>query len=192
MNDHLEQGLRELLDKDQIETVVLRYQRALDRRDLALMQSCFWPGATVEYGDKPFLTGTADDFIDRAMGTSSPRGDRPALHGVLSSLIELDGDVACVESPYVILIDSTPSWEQGDLQYIVVGRYLDRFHRRDDVWKILNRSAVHDFSRISLPVATPDMFAVGLDGEGGMTVGTKDKTDLSYTWFSSLPPVGAA
>jgi len=183
VDQQLEQGLRDLLDKQEITDVILRYQRAIDRRDVELMHDCFWPGATMDYGNKPYFTGLASDFIEFSMGPNTTREDRPCLHAVLSSTIELHGDLAFVESPYIIMLDSTPNWEQGRLDYIVIGRYLDRFQRRDGVWKIRERAGVHDFSRISLPPSVVDMFAVG------MPVGKKSKEDLSYTWYDSLPPV---
>jgi hypothetical protein len=82
----LEQKLQALVDKDEIRDVMHRYSRAVDRCDLALLESCYWPDARDHHG---FFVGNAHAFADyvipllaHALSTTHPLGN---------TLIELDG-----------------------------------------------------------------------------------------------------
>ncbi len=46
----LEKKLRELLDRDEIRQVMMRYARGLDRLDFELTRSCYWDDATEDHG----------------------------------------------------------------------------------------------------------------------------------------------
>ena len=65
-------------------------------------------------------------------------------------MIEVAGDVAYCES---YAMASHRSEREGVEYDLVVGvRYVDRFERREGVWKIAHRKAVQDWNRID-PVA---------------------------------------
>ena len=63
----LEKKLRELLDRDEIRQVMMRYARGLDRLDFELTRSCYWDEAVEDHGS---YVGHPDDFIHWADGTT--------------------------------------------------------------------------------------------------------------------------
>jgi len=74
---------------------------------------------------------------------------------VSSVLIELHGEPhgtrAAVESGFFALQTTAAAPAQCTL---LCGRYLDRFERRGDTWKIAHRRGLHDFSRTFDPADT--------------------------------------
>ena len=88
--------LESLLAREEIRDVLSRYCRATDRRDWASLRDCYHDDA---YDDHGSLVGPIDEFIR----ISKPFADRVAatMHFMGNIMIELDGDVARVES-YVI------------------------------------------------------------------------------------------
>jgi hypothetical protein len=65
------------------------------------------------------------------------------MHFVSNVLIELEGDVAWVES-YLLAYHRTA--EQTDRLF--AGRYVDRCERRDGEWRIARRELVREFLRV--------------------------------------------
>ena len=55
--------LSRLLDRNEIEEVVLRYCRGIDRRDFDLVRSCYHPDATDRHG-------SFDELLSRAGATA--------------------------------------------------------------------------------------------------------------------------
>lgn len=74
------------------------------------------------------------------MANSGPTEDRLAIREVIENYADAvtrrDGDAwaAC--------------WAEDRF---IKGRYLDRFEKRDGVWKIAHRRGLHDFERIVAP-----------------------------------------
>ena len=128
---HARGGLIAMLDlesmraREEIRDVLYRYCRATDRRDWETLRACYHDDA---YDDHGSLVGPIDEFIR----ISKPFADRVAatMHFMGNVLIELDGDVARVES-YVIayhVIEADDGTSKHDNWGI---RYVDRFERRD-------------------------------------------------------------
>jgi hypothetical protein len=57
-------------------------------------------------------------------------------------------------------------------------RYVDRFERRNDSWKIAARVCAFDWT-----VTVPFDPARGFRLETGWTVGARDRTDITYSDF---------
>ena len=86
--------LAALLDKQEIEEVVLRYCRGIDRRDFELVRSCYHPDARDRHGS---FDGTVDEYIAWVDGLTARY--RFTMHLVGNVLIELgDADVAACET----------------------------------------------------------------------------------------------
>ena len=68
--------LAALLDKQEIEEVVLRYCRGIDRRDFELVRSCYHPDARDRHGS---FDGTVDEYVsDRLCDMTSRVGSTTA------------------------------------------------------------------------------------------------------------------
>src|SRR3954470_8509571 len=85
--------LTELLDREAIRDCLYRYCRGIDRADEAALRSAYWEDGTDCHGA---WQGSASGFIAQALTKLRAGGRR--VHQVSNILIELQGDVAAVES----------------------------------------------------------------------------------------------
>ena len=132
--------LDELLAKQEITDLVSRYMRGLDRLDKALLRSTFHDDATTDYG---FFQGGPDDFTEMAYGALQ---DHLANHHMIGqTLIDIEGEVAFGEIYFQAFHRIITDGEERDL--FICGRYVDRYEKRNGVWKIAFRSEVNDWSR---------------------------------------------
>jgi 3-phenylpropionate/cinnamic acid dioxygenase small subunit len=125
-----ETALRQLADRTAIRDVILRYARGVDRRDWALVASCFATDAFADYDD--VVKGTATEMI----AVIAPALARFAntMHVMGNQLIELAGDTAESET-YAVCYHRL-----GENRVMVVGlRYLDRLQRDRERWLIQRR-----------------------------------------------------
>ena len=136
----MDQAVQTLLDKQAIYELSCRYMRGLDRLDAALLQSVFWDNAYCEYG---FINGDAASFIEFAVGALKDHASNQHMIG--NTLIDVEGDEAFGEV-YFHAYHKVKS-DTGFDDLIVAGRYLDRYERRDGVWKMAYRSERVDWSR---------------------------------------------
>lgn len=138
-------NIETLLAKAEITDVLYRYCRAIDRRDWDGLRACYFDDA---YDDHGSLVGPIDEFIR----ISKPFADRVAatMHFMGNVLIELDGDVARVES-YVVA-QHVIEHDDGSSKHDTWGlRYVDRFEQRAGEWRIGYRVVAHEWREI-LPV----------------------------------------
>ena len=136
----MDQAIQTLLDKQAIYELSCRYMRGLDRLDADSLLSVFWEDAYCEYG---FMNGDAPTFIVFAI--SALRDHASNQHMIGNTLIEVEGDEAFGEV-YFHAYHKVKS-DTGFDDLIVAGRYLDRYERRDGVWKMAYRSERVDWSR---------------------------------------------
>ena len=154
--------LQELLDRRDIEDVVLRYCRGIDRRDRDLVRACYHPDAIDDHGS---FRGTVGEFIEwvfRLLGRYSQ-----TMHFVGNVLVDLEGDVAAAET-YGIAFHRSDE-DKPQLNLMTGFRYLDRFEKRAGTWRIATRTAVTEWSRIDDKPGrweTPEGFLTGLPDRG--------------------------
>ena len=131
-------------DIEAVRTVVLRYCRGIDRRDLELVRDCYHPDATDDHGRA--FSGTRDEFVawvarvlERYEGT---------MHTVSNQLVELGpgGDTAECESYGVAYHWGSPP-DDPRVNFTTGFRYLDRFERRDGRWRIGARRVALEWVR---------------------------------------------
>jgi hypothetical protein len=186
----LEPQLRVLLDKQEIHEVVLRYARGIDRLDWALVASCFTEDGEVDASW--FVQDAQTVYEARRTGADSAHlgtwAERSA-HYVANCLIEVDGDEArgetyCIathrtrrsnaEIP-VPIDDPSDAGRGGAERDVTLGlRYVDRFERRDERWRIRRRAFVWDWSRVD---AVTGRWTLDPDD---YRVGRRDRDDLAY------------
>ena len=134
--------LRELLAKQEIHELLMRYCRGIDRRDATLLREVYHPDATDDHGG---FRGAASDFIDWAIEALGR--DENTSHFIANELVEIDGDVAYGES-YFHAVHRRVQKDGSRVDLIFQGRYVDRFERRDGRWGIADRKVVYDRSRM--------------------------------------------
>ena len=136
MNDKI----HELLDKQEINELLARYVRGLDRLDRDLLRSAYHDDAT---DDRGFFKGSADEFVDMAIGLIK-KFDY-CHHMIGQTLIEIEGNVAFGEVYFHAYHRKTTDTLEQDL--IIIGRYIDRYEKRNGVWKIAHRTELVDLDR---------------------------------------------
>ena len=145
MNQQADQSatVQTLVDKQEIHELLMRYCRAIDRCDEPLLRSVYHPDATDHHG---VFNGTASDFCDWVMATLSTM--KLTTHSISNVLIEMDGDVAYGEAYFVAY--HRIEREGKDYDHVAGGRYIDRFERRNAIWRIAERRVVYDWNRTDL------------------------------------------
>ena len=128
-----------LIAKQDITELIYLYMRGLDRWDGELMRSLFHDDAWCEYG---FMNGGAHAFIDYCMGALATH--EANHHFVGNILIDVEGDEAFGEVYFNAY--HKIGGEDGFEDVIIAGRYLDRYERREEVWKFAYRSERVDWS----------------------------------------------
>lgn len=149
----------QLADLEAVRDVGRRYAHCLDRLDGEGLRGVYWPDALDDHG--PEFKGNAWEFVEIAM--VSHRNWRPSMHCLLNHMVELDptgrsarGEIYCL----AFLFDV-----QRPVLHMWLGRYLDRYEKRGDEWRIIERVTVHEGSRTDDPV-TPMPFDLGLFVQG--------------------------
>lgn len=136
--------VQELLDKQEIYELVLRYCRGVDRKDPELLRSLYTRDAVDNHG--AVFRGSAQDYV----GFLEDSFDfiRIGAHYVCNHLVAVDGDEASGEVyalGYHVL--PGPSAEHSDTESFVGVRYLDRYRREDGAWLFEHREVVFDLDR---------------------------------------------
>ena len=164
----LDPRLLDLLDRQAIWQVLLRYSRGIDRCDRALLASCYYPDAIDDHG---VFVGARDAFIDWAIPYHE-QSFTAHHHGLSNHSCEIDGDVAHGETYYHFL----GTTRQGPYS-LAMGRYVDRFERRGGEWRIAARVCVTEMVADLPPSDIPAQWADALFASGPVARGP---TDISY------------
>ena len=136
-------GVEVLLHEHAIRQVLYRYCRGIDRRDFALVRSCYHADATDDHGN---FQGGVDAFLDYAQAQLS-RFDH-TMHVIANVLIEQEGDRARSEA-YTLAHHHVPADSRKPERHFVVGlRYVDRFEHRGGRWAIAERTCVFEWARV--------------------------------------------
>jgi len=136
VNDRLET----LLAKQDIYELSCKYMRGLDRLDEALLVSVFFDDAWCDYG---FTSGSAAQFVHYCI--TALRSHAANQHMIGNVLIDVEGDEAFGEVYFNAY--HKVEGEHGFEDIIIAGRYLDRYERRNGIWKFAYRSERVDWSR---------------------------------------------
>jgi hypothetical protein len=164
----------------------LRYTRGLDRHDEDLIRDAYWQDAAVTYG----VLRPVPELGPWANETHAKRAAHQ--HHVTSLTLDVDGDTAHEEGYILFSADlirdtsfDTPGAPTpgrllaGSKATLGTGRYVNRYERRNGLWKMAVHEYVHDLSVRLEPV---DLCATGC-------LGRWDTTDISY--LRPLQPLAA-
>jgi hypothetical protein len=146
-------------DLEAIRAVALRYCHGVDRLDVEVLASAYWPDAVDERARGDVGTYVAESIeVHRAL--------RWSMHCVHNHLIELgaEGDTATGEVYVVAHLGITDP--VGIVTFF--GRYLDRYERRGAEWRIIERVCVHEDSLLSAAAPAPFDFS-------GLRPGAQDR-----------------
>ena len=165
------QALAELADREAIRDCLYRYSRGADRCDEALLRSVYWENAL---DDHCVFQGTREELIAWVMPLLKER--EATAHNIDNILIRIRGETADVESYFqgyhVMAGDAKPK------AFLQGGRYLDRFEKRGDEWRIARRKVVVDWFRAFDDAGD---WSTGPQGQTGIEPGGRFPDDDSYT-----------
>lgn len=128
----------ELLARAEIEDVLLRYYRGIDRMDWPLVEDCFFADAHVDFGCFEFA-GDRTAFLAWLQEPQMVPAFERTMHFAGNRLVEVDGDVAHTETYCIAHHRGTDAHPWGTAFALNWLRYLDRFERRDGAWRIARR-----------------------------------------------------
>lgn len=125
-----------------IQDVLFKHCRGVDRADVEVLKSAYWPDAEVAYGA---FDGNAHEFC--GMLVQGIVRYTATHHQVSNICCEIAGNDAVVES-YVTAYHYLPG-EGGaeDTEMTYVGRYVDHMQLRDRVWKLQFHRVVMDWNQ---------------------------------------------
>ncbi|MCX7865079.1 MAG: nuclear transport factor 2 family protein [Novosphingobium sp.] len=161
----------ELADREAIRDCLYRYSRGVDRCDEEILRSVYWEDAI---DDHCLFTGRREELIAWVMPLL--RSMECSQHTIGNVLIRLHGNHAHVESyyhGYHRMNDGGRSFDS-----IQAGRYLDRFEKRNDEWRIAMRKVVVDWFR---EYDDAGDWRVGPLGNAQIKPGGRYPDDDSYT-----------
>jgi hypothetical protein len=126
----------EISDREQIRDVAMLYCRGVDRLDVACMKSAYWPDAIDEHGG---FVGNGHAFAEYCM-TAHLKWSW-TMHSIFNHTVEVDdGGLSARGELYNVTNLCRADTGAIDTWY---GRYLDRYDKRGDEWRILRRVCVH-------------------------------------------------
>jgi hypothetical protein len=118
------------------------YMRGLDRLDGDLVARQFWPEARCEYG---IFSGAPADFAAFCMAALK---DHARNHHMLGQhLIDFTSDDEAYGEVYYQAWHRITDEAGCPRDLVIAGRYVDRYHRREGIWKIAYRSELVDWLR---------------------------------------------
>ncbi len=167
-----------MLDKQELHELVLTYCRGIDRQDFALVRTLYHDDAIDDHGD--MFKGGPDAYV-AWLPTIMKMWDA-TVHSLSNCLFKVAGDRAEGEL-YVVAYHRT---HPPDAREIVVGgRYLDRYEKRDGVWRFAHRSLAMDWCNVrDVNAADYETFAAGA------VRGRHDSGDASYAELGMFGRVG--
>lgn len=168
--------LQALLDKQAITELVHTYCRAADRHDHDAMRALYHADAIDDHG--AFFKGLAMDFIDQLPAIQAPM--LILHHNVTTLNIALDGDYG--EGEVYVLAFHQIRTDDGRMDLLIGGRYLDRYARRDSVWKFSERAVLADWATVT----EPSVVRLEHPLIAGSHIGRPDIDDPAHGFFRLL------
>jgi SnoaL-like domain len=166
--------LQEMLDEFQLRKLVHTYCRAVDRGDFATLRELYHHDAVDAHG--AISTGTVDEFL-KTLEASRPH-IRSMQHNVTTVNFVIDGNLA--EGEIYTIATHTFSAGDRDVDVIIGGRYLDKYEKRHDIWKIIERTIVTDWANVNDPSSVDLSHSI----TRGTLKGSPNADDPSHQFFS--------
>jgi hypothetical protein len=168
--------LQEMLDEFQLRKLVHGYCRAVDRGDLAKLRELYHSDAEDAHG--AFSTGSADDFLGE-LAAARPY-IRSMQHNITTVNFAIDGNSA--EGEVYTIATHTFGAGDRDVDVVVGGRYLDKYEKRADTWKFIERTIVTDWAHVN----DPSLVDLGHPITRDTLKGSPGADDPSQRFFSLL------
>jgi len=135
----------QLADEHAIRDIIHLHCRGVDRADEVALKACYWTEASVSYGAEP---APAHPFCEGLV--EAIRGFAQTHHVVSNIIVNFasaDDPARATVETYLVAFHylEDPDGEDSEMTYL--GRYLDKFEKRGDRWKIIQRTPVMSWSQ---------------------------------------------
>jgi 3-phenylpropionate/cinnamic acid dioxygenase small subunit len=162
-------------DRFEIQDVLFRYARGVDRLDHDAIAACYFDDAIDVHGA---YTGDASGLVEDIRGRH--RTIDSSQHFISNVLVEFTGEnSADVESYCLCFLRQAPAEPGGEQDLAIIRcRYVDRFERRDGSWGIADRVVVFDESRV---IRMTDAL------DPAWVASQRDGSDPVFTWGHRTP-----
>jgi hypothetical protein len=141
--EHQRLKIQEMMDKQSIAEVLYRYCRGIDRMDKELVLACWHSDGTADYG--ALFAGLGSGFLDWVWPVHENM--ERTQHNITNILIEVNQDKAISESYWLVYL-RTKQVNEGLIDIIGGGRYIDHFEKINDAWRIRHRQCIFDWDRV--------------------------------------------
>jgi hypothetical protein len=158
-------------DREEIHRLVLSYCRAVDRLQYHDIRSVY---ARDGIDHHTGFDGTADEFV-AWLRSLLPRLDG-TMHIVGNHLSEVVGDRAVSETYGTAVHWGTPA-DDPTRNFTSGFRYVDQLVREDGQWRIAERHALREWTRVDVGHRDPEGFGPR---------GSRDRDDLVYRFIGDL------
>lgn len=158
--------LKEMLARNAIWNCLLRYARGIDRLDIELVRSAFWPDAHDSHG---LFNGPPEEFIQWLLPGQPNR--EVSQHYLMNHNLSFDDQNRARSETYFI---SVAKMSKSDKLLMLGGRYDDEWQRRDGIWRVSARLVLIDWRAYS---NASDMS----EHLSGWHRGSRDTSDPSYS-----------
>ena len=165
----LERKLRELVGRQAIHDVIIRYCRGVDRMDRELLLSAYHPDAIDDHG---LFVGGPEAFASYFLAFH--RSQQSATqHIITNHFCELDGDTAHCETYWLFAAMN----REGPALSLGGARNVARMERRGGRWAIAQRKCLYDWQGVPGDYdLTPEQLKAML----GAGPTARDRSDPSY------------
>jgi hypothetical protein len=163
--------LQRLLDREACAAVMATYCRAIDTRDEALLRSVFHPGSLHRHGfegpssdpSRPTAPGKPGDFVAFALEFLATH--RSSHHQLGNVEVEIGDDGVTAQTHAYFTAhhrrrakgdpQAGADAREGEMDFWVGGRYMDRMEKRNGEWRIVSRVGTTDWTRTESPSSEP-------------------------------------
>jgi len=166
-----EERLAQALDRIELNQLMAKYTRGVDRCDVDLLREIFTDDANVISGA---YNGDGAGFPEAICDIIKQNIDR-SYHSVANHWVEVKGDRAVGE---IYCVATTCI---GDVDSIVAGRYLNEYRRENGQWRISSHVWVQDWGQSTPGSHSNEGMYEALDVHG-----SRDRTDPVYALWEGL------
>jgi hypothetical protein len=133
--------IQQIVDREAIREILFRYCRGVDRKDRAKLEQVYWPDAI---DDHVHVTLSGPAYVDHVLRAT---GEMRTAHHLTNILIEFDTTSSARCETYFLGLHEMPG-DDGAIEFVLIsGRYLDRFEKRGEEWRIGHRALVFDMQQ---------------------------------------------
>jgi len=157
----------QLMAEREIRRRLLDYCRGIDRCDAELVASTYHEDAIDDHG---VFQGSGHELAQFAIEAIREHYEA-TMQTIGDSIIDFADDHTAYVETYVFA-DHRRVGDGGDTLERFGARYVDRFERRDDAWRIADRVVIVEWTD------TTPITPVG--GSGRYVRGLRDRSDLAY------------